>query len=114
MKLLTKQEQEPHKNTKICYICEEKFENQNAKAENIVKLEIIVIIGAAHSTYNLKQSLPKNIPIVFHNGSDYDYHFIMKELAEEFKKQFTCLGENTDKYTTFTVPIKKVTRTDKD
>ena len=24
------------------------------KTENIVKLEIIVIIGAAHSTYNLK------------------------------------------------------------
>ena len=84
------------------------------KTENIVKLEIIVIIGAAHSTYNLKQSIPKNIPIVFHNGSDYDYHFIMKELAEEFKKQFTCLGETTDKYTTFTVPIRKVTRTDKD
>ena len=22
----------------------------------------------------------------------YDYHFIIKKLAEEFKKQFTCLG----------------------
>ena len=45
--------------------------------------------------------------IVFHNGSNYDYHFIMKELAEEFKKQFTCLGENIEKYITFTVPIEK-------
>ena len=35
----------------------------------------------------------------------------MKKLAEEFKKQFTCLGENTKKYITFTVPIEKeVTR----
>ena len=32
----------------------------------------------------------------FHNESSYDYHFIMKELAEEFKKQFTSLGENTE------------------
>ena len=37
----------------------------------------------------------------------------MKELAEKFKKQFTCLDENTEKYITFTVPIEKVTRIDK-
>ena len=41
---------------------------------------------------NLKYNVPKKIPIVFHNGSNYDYHFIIKDLAEEFKKQFTCLG----------------------
>ena len=58
--------------------------------------------------------MSKKIPIVFHNGSNYDYHFIIKELAEEFKKQFTCLGENTEKYIIFTVPIEKeVTRVDK-
>ena len=35
-------------------------------------------------------------------------------LAEEFKKQLTCLGEDTEKYITFTVPIEKeVTRIDK-
>ena len=69
--------------------------------------------GAAHSTCNLKYSVPKRIPIVFHNASKYDYHFIIKELAEEFKKQLTCLGENIEKYITFTVPIeKKLTRID--
>ena len=26
--------------------------------------------------------------------------FIIKQLVEEFKKQFTCLGENTEKYKT--------------
>ena len=29
-------------------------------------------------------------------------HFIIKELAEELKKHFTSLGENTEKYITFT------------
>ena len=67
--------------------------------------------GAVHSICNLKYGVPKNIPIVLHNGSNYDCHFIIKELAEEFKKQFTCLGENTEKYITFTVPIEnEVTR----
>ena len=69
--------------------------------------------GVAYSIYNLKYNLPKKSPIVFHNGSNYDYHFIIKNL-EEFKKQFICLGENTEKYTTFTVQIKKeVTRIEK-
>ena len=40
---------------------------------------------------------PKEIPVVFHNGSTYDYHFIIKEIAEEFKSQLECLGENTKK-----------------
>ena len=56
----------------------------------------------------------KKIPIVFHIRSNYDYHFIIKELAEEFKKQFICLWANTEKYITFIVPIEiEVTRIDK-
>ena len=63
--------------------------------------------GAVHRICNVKYSAPKEIPITLHNGSDYDYHFIIRELAEEFEKQITCLGENTEKYITFTVPIEK-------
>ena len=63
---------------------------------------------------DLKYSVPKKIPIAFHNVSNYDYHFIIKELAEEFQKQFTRLGQSSKKYITFTVPVeKKVTKTDK-
>ena len=39
--------------------------------------------------------------------STYDYHFIIRELASEFDGNFECLGENTEKYITFSVPIKK-------
>ena len=31
-----------------------------------------------------------------HNKSNYDNHFIIKELAIEFKREFKCLGENTE------------------
>ena len=51
--------------------------------------------GAAHNICNLRYKTPKVIPVIFHNGSNYDYHFIIKELAEEFKGQFEYLGENT-------------------
>ena len=51
---------------------------------------------------------------MFHNGSTHDYHFIIKNLAEEFEGEFECLGENTEKYITFSVPIKKeITKKDK-
>ena len=73
--------------------------------------------GAAHSIHNFKYSaivhLKKN-SIACHNGSNYYYHLIIKELAGEFKKLFTCLGENTEKYWIIIVSIaNEVTRINK-
>ena len=63
--------------------------------------------GAAHSICNLKFNVLNEISVVFHNGSNYGYHFIIKELADEFEGQFECLVENMEKYKTFSVPIEK-------
>ena len=46
------------------------------------------------------------ILVVLHDGCNYDQHFIIKELTEEFEQQFEWLGGNTEKYITFSVPIK--------
>ena len=64
-------------------------------------------VGAAHNICNLRHKTPKEIPIAFHYGSTYDYHFIIKELSKEPDGQFEYLEENTKKYITFYVPIKK-------
>ena len=37
---------------------------------------------------------PIQIPIVFLNGSNYDYHFIMAELAKGFTREFGGLRQN--------------------
>ena len=55
----------------------------------------------------MRYKVTKEIPVVVHNGSTYDYHFIIKELVKEFDGNFECLGENAEKYITFLVPIKK-------
>ena len=34
-------------------------------------------------------------------------YFIINQLAEEFKGELNCIGENMEKYITFSVPIKK-------
>ena len=70
--------------------------------------------GAVHDICNLRYKTPKEIPVLFHNGSTYDYHFIIIELVEEFEGEFECLDENTEKLITFSVPLKtETTKKDK-
>ena len=108
---LTKKEQEQHSEQKVCYICKKEFNTDDSdKKHNKVKDHCHYTgkyRGAAHNICNLRYKVPKEIPIVFHNGSTYDYHFIIKELVKELNGNFECLGENTEKYITFSVPIKK-------
>ena len=44
-----------------------------------------------------------------HNGSNYGFHLIIKQLAKDFNGLFSCLGENTEKYITFSISIFKKT-----
>ena len=106
-------------NGKICYICQQTFENKYVKDKKYYKVSDHCHYtenyrGAAHSICNLKYSAPKKTAVAFHKGSNYDYDFFIKKLGEEFKNQFTCFRENTEKYITYTVPTgKEVTRIDK-
>ena len=57
--------------------------------------------GPAHSICNLKFDVPNKIRVDFHKGSKYDYHFIIKELANEFsvpiKKQVIKIDKDGEK-----------------
>ena len=81
---LTKEEKIRHKEQEICYICKKEFNKSDEKNYKVrdhchytEKCR-----GAAHNICNLRYKIPKEIPIVFHNGSTYDYHFIIKELVK--------------------------------
>ena len=115
MILLTDKEKKSYEKQKVCYICKKEF-STDENDKNAFKLYHKVrdhchyngkFRGAAHSICNLRYTTPKEIPVVFHNGSTYDYHFIINKLAKEFYGQLECLGENTEKYITFSVPIKE-------
>ena len=56
---------------------------------------------------NLRYKTPKEIPVLLNNGSNCDYHFILRKTAEEFKRQFKCFRENSEKCITFSVPLQK-------
>ena len=48
--------------------------------------------GAVHNNFNMNYKITKDIPVIFHNVSTYDYHLIIKELIKEFEGTFECLG----------------------
>ena len=108
---LTKKEEKHYNKQNVSYICKKEGNTYDSdKKHHKVKDHCHYMgtyRGAAHNICKLRYRIPKEIPIVFHNGSTYDYHFIIKELVKEFDGNFECLGENTEKYITFSVPLKK-------
>ena len=106
---LTTVEKIYHGKQKVCYICKKEFNNNDKKNYKVRDHCYYTgkYGGAAHNICNLRYKVPKEIPVVFHDGSTYDYHFIIKELVKEFEGNFDCLGGNTEKYITFSVPLKK-------
>ena len=111
MVALTEEEKKSYENQQLCHICDKEFYTDNNKEMRKVSDHCHYTgkyRGAVHNKNNLNYKIVKEIPVLFHNGSTYDYHFIIKYLAREFEGNFECLGENTEKYISFTVPFKKV------
>ena len=106
---LTIKEKMHYNEQKICHICKKEFGNNDKKHYKVRDHCHYTgkYRGAAHNICNLRYKGPREIPVVFHNGSIYDYHFIIKELVKEFDGNFECLDEKTEKCITFSAPIKK-------
>ena len=110
---LTDEEKEYHKTQELCHICKKVFYNDENSKEYKKHCKVRdhcrytgKYRGAAHSECNLNYSVQNIIPLMAHNGSNYDYHFIIKKLAKQFKGCIECLGENMEKCISFSVPLK--------
>ena len=109
--LLTKEERRAHRWAKICYICKKDFITDNNDKKNYKVKDHCHYTGkyrgAARSICNLKYKTTREISVIVHNASTYDYRLIIKEIAKEFEGSFEFLGENAEEYITFSVPIEK-------
>ena len=97
----------------VCHICKEKFCTDKNDKNYINKRKFKdhcrytgKFRGAAHSKCNLNYKVLKEIPVIIHNAT-YDIHFIIDQLAIEFESENNCIGDNMEKYISFSVPIKK-------
>ena len=79
---LTKKEEKRHNKQKVSYICKKQFStNDNDKNHHKVKDHCHYTgkyRGAAHDICNLRYKTPNEIPVIFYNGSTYDYHLESK------------------------------------
>ena len=113
--ILIIEEKESYEKQKNCHICEKEFctdKNNDGEFKSYHKVRDHSHYSgkcrrAAHNICNLIYKTPKEIPKVFHNGSTYYYHFIIKKLVEEFKGKVDCLGENTENTLLFLYQLKK-------
>ena len=81
---LTKGKKRSHCTSRRYYICKKKFNtDDNNKKYHKVRHHCHYTgkyRGAAHDICKLRYKIPKEIPVVFHNGSTYDYHFISRRI----------------------------------
>ena len=106
---LTDYEKWHYETRKYCHICRRKFfYDKEDKSKYSVYHKVRdhdhytgKYRGAGRKICNLRHKVQKEISVVLHDGSIYDNDLIIKGLAEEFKGNIDCLGENTEKYITF-------------
>ena len=110
---LTPEQKRFHNNAKRCHICQSQFYSEDhvsVKSTNYRKVKdhdhyTGIYRGAAHSICNLRYSTQRDIFVVIHNGTNYDFHLIIKELNEEFRTEIQCIPEDKEKYKSFSIPI---------
>ena len=109
---LTEEKIKLHRDLTVCYICRKSFTLKLTRDKTYSKVRENCHFsgnyrGAVHSICNLSFNVLNEIPLVFQDGLNYDYHFAIKELANEFKGQIECFGENTENYKKLYFPIEK-------
>ncbi|XP_036146615.1 uncharacterized protein LOC118646876 [Monomorium pharaonis] len=88
-----------------CHVCEKPFAPNDTRARDHCHLTGRYR-GPAHSDCNLNYKDSHCIPIVFHNLSGYDAHFIIKEIVTAYEGKIDLLPITKEKYISFTKHVK--------
>ena len=89
---LTLEEQKEYEDAKYCHISKKVF-GEKKKHRKVRDHDHYTskYRGAAHSICNLRYSTQKDIPVLFHNVTNYDFNLIITELAKEFRSELQCI-----------------------
>ncbi|XP_053597646.1 uncharacterized protein LOC106693382 [Microplitis demolitor] len=101
MKPLSRQQKESHEQATVCHICKRSITSATDKCYDHCHFTGNYR-GPAHLSCNINYRKSHTIPIVFHNLSGYDSHFIIKSLSTVFEGKITLLPINKELYISFT------------
>ncbi|XP_057329894.1 uncharacterized protein LOC130670501 [Microplitis mediator] len=107
MEPLDKQQQKSHDRSTVCHICEKTIASYKEKCYDHCHFTGNYR-GPAHISCNLNYPKSHVIPVVFHNLSGYDSHFLIKSLATVFEGKVTLLPINKERYISFTKSIDNI------
>lgn len=101
--VLTEKEQKEFDTATICHICEKELGKSKHRDHCHLTGKYR---GAAHPGCNINYKISCKIPVVFHNLSGYDSHFLIKDLAKMIEGELDLLPINKQHYISFTKNIK--------
>ena len=109
---MTVQNERDFQISKVCHICERKFNEQKPSKQKVRDHCHITgkYRGAAHSDCNLKWAISAEklkIPVIFHNLKGYDSHFIMQNIGhlirQDLNIEVDVIASNFEKYIGFNI-----------
>ncbi|KYN23130.1 hypothetical protein ALC57_04454, partial [Trachymyrmex cornetzi] len=100
----TRDDWEKFNSASHCHVCEKSFAKDDTRVRDYCHLTGRYR-GPAHSNCNLNYKDSRCIPVVFHNLSGYDAHFIIKEIATAYEGPVDLLPITKEKYISFTKHI---------
>ncbi|KYN16525.1 hypothetical protein ALC57_11209, partial [Trachymyrmex cornetzi] len=97
----TRNDWEKFNSVSHCHVCEKPFTSDDTRVRDHCHL-VGRYRGPAHSNCNLNYRDSRCIPVVFHNLSGYDTHFIIKEIVTVYEGRVDLLPITKEKYISFT------------
>lgn len=101
---MNEQEEEDFQMAQRCHICEKEINAAETKVRDHCHFTG-KFRGAAHQNCNVNYKVSKIIPVVFHNLSGYDSHFIIREVSTQFDGDISIIPVNDQNYISFTKTV---------
>ncbi|XP_031619421.1 uncharacterized protein LOC116338364, partial [Contarinia nasturtii] len=101
---ISNEEEEMFETASECHICGEEFDDEDIKVRDHSHLSGRYR-GPSHQSCNLKYQETRHIPVVFHNLSNYDSHFMISKIASGFEGDISIIPINDERYISFTKTV---------
>lgn len=101
---LSAEEEHAFQDAEYCHICSKSFSLTHYEGEQKVRDHSHLsgaYRGAAHAKCNIRFQESRKIPVIFHNLSGYDSHFLIRELAHTFEGDIDIIPNNDQNYIAF-------------